>query len=63
MTQLTHSQYCNNRMAHQNASMSNLEITYQGKVYTYKEFNAAFPVENVSLVEASQLKRESKKKK
>ena len=63
MTQLTHSQYCNNRVAHQTASLSNLEIIYQGKVYSYKEFNAAFPVENVVLTEASQLKRESKKKK
>jgi hypothetical protein len=63
MTQLTHTQYCNNRVAHKNASMSNLEITYKGKVYTYKEFNAAYPVEDVVLTEASKLKRESKKKK
>ena len=63
MSQITYSQYCNNRIAHQNASLSNMEITYKGKTYSYEEFNKEFPIDGVELTSTEILKRESKKKK
>lgn len=47
---LTIIQYVNNVAAHQQAGWANGKIQYKGKAYTYKEFDAAFPVVSERLI-------------
>lgn len=61
MTTVTYTQHCHNKLAHQNASLQNMCITYKGKDYSYKEFNEAFPIEGTKIVNADSEKRKNKK--
>lgn len=60
---MTPSNYCANRLANLNCSsvideQGNCTVTYEGKTYTFSEFNAAFPTnaKQVRMVERSHLK-------
>lgn len=58
---ISYSQHCHNRMAHQNASLVDGIVTYLNKQYTMKEFEAAYPVEGFTLMDANLSFKRNKK--
>ena len=43
-------EYLKNKAAHSNCTYANGVVSYQGKQYSWQEFDAAFPIKNVELI-------------